>query len=94
MNQQVIKYIECACGHTDHVIRFGYFPDDDLEYMRLYVHTQLPRERWYKRLWLGIRYIFGYQCKYGHWGETVLDSDGVNQLSLLISDYIRAKHLR
>jgi len=34
----------------------------------LYMEVQMrPYYSFFRRVWLAIKYIFGYQCKYGHW---------------------------
>lgn len=82
---QTVKYLECDCGHTDHLVKFCYFND---ERDAVYIHVQLPKEQqWYKRIWLGLRYIFGYQCKYGHWGESVLDLKKIDELHAFLHEF-------
>jgi hypothetical protein len=38
-----------------------------------YLHIFLRERRFFKRLLYGIKYIFGYKCKYGHWDEIILN---------------------
>lgn len=61
----------CDCSSAEHqmVLRF----DDDKELGRMvYVEIHLVPLVWYKRLWLGLKYIFGYKCCYGNFEEMVL----------------------
>ena len=44
----------------------------DKEEGDIYVTFQLIKQSFFSRLWLAIKYLFGYQCKYGHWDEIIL----------------------
>ena len=73
------KIIICECGSAEHqlVLRF----DDDKDLGRIvYVETHLVPLVWYKRLWLGIKYIFGYKCCYGNFEEVILSPKHVRQI--------------
>ena len=65
--------IDCDCSSVEHKIylnvdKAGIFDDNE---PTIYVHYFLEAEVWYKRLILGIKYIFGYKSKYGHFGESI-----------------------
>ena len=53
------------------ILRFD--EDEDLG-RQVFVEIHLVPLRWYKRLWLGLKYIFGYKCCYGNFEEMVLSS--------------------
>lgn len=77
MNEPV--YLECDCTSAEHTMRFVL--DDDEVYPHIYVEMQLSRSRGFlRRLWLAIKYVFGYECKYGHWDETMLTAGNVEKL--------------
>ena len=66
------EYFDCICSSSDHTIRFVYFADEDgivdFDDAGLYLEVQLVQWRnIFKRIWVAIKYIFGYQCRYGHW---------------------------
>jgi hypothetical protein len=64
----------CECHSTDHQLIFLY--DDDPAWDRVYVHVHLSPERgFWKRLWFGLKYAFGYRSKYGDFDEMVLNPD-------------------
>jgi hypothetical protein len=72
----------CACSSSEHQIIIH--PSlDDPEDKLYYCTIHLQSYGLFKRLLLGIRYIFGYKCKYGHWEEFILDSRHVEQLKNL-----------
>lgn len=82
------EYYECICDHSDHTIRVSYVVDDenvlDEEEDEIYLEVQLPDQPFFRRLWRGLKYIFGYHCKYGHWETTTLkEKDAIRFRDLL-----------
>lgn len=66
--------ILCECSSTDHQLLFLY--DDDPNWDRVYVHFHLsPDYGFWKRLWRGIKYAFGYRSRYGDFDEIILRPD-------------------
>lgn len=62
-----IEYLECACYSPEHRLVFKYIKDETYEdYPELYteVHLHQPNNI-FKRIWIAIKYIFGYKSKYG-----------------------------
>lgn len=73
------KIIICDCASVEHqmVLRF----DDDKDLGRMvYVEIHLVNKRWYKRLWIGLKYIFGYKCCYGNFEEMILSPKHARQV--------------
>ena len=88
-----IRYIECSCQDSQHVTRFSWWRwENDLNdtyWDELCIETQLNLVYpWYKRVWLGIKYIFGYQCKYGHWYEATFQKEEVKKLIEVCQEYV------
>jgi hypothetical protein len=70
-------YVECACESTEHTLRFTYDAEDN----EVYTEVQLARwHPWYRRVWLALKYVFVYQCKYGHWDCTIIDKSNASAL--------------
>ena len=75
-------HIICECESPEHQLIFIHDNEDDL----LYLETHLINYNgFFKRLWIGIKYAFGYKCKYGNF-DTVLISPRDRQLLL---NYLR-----
>lgn len=73
------EIIICDCGSAEHqmVLRF----DDDKDLGRMvYVEIHLVNKRWYERLWIGLKYIFGYKCCYGNFEDMILSSKHARQV--------------
>jgi len=85
-----LEYLECSCTSAEHLLRFTF--DDgsgDDCCPEIYVDVQLNHFRgFWKRLWLGIKYIFGYECRYGHWDESLLLGDQVRQLRTMCDKHL------
>lgn len=72
------EYFECRCHSPEHTLRFWF--DDDEEYPCVYASVFLGSVPWPRRVWLGIRYIFGYNCRYGHFDEFLLRAEDADRL--------------
>ena len=58
----------CSCQSDEHQVIIHH----DLEDKLVYLHIHLTSRRFLSRLKYGIKYIFGYQCRYGAWDEIIL----------------------
>lgn len=75
------ELVVCSCGNNEHQMIFTTFPDEGFVYAIIHL-TKLP---FLKRLKLGIKYIFGYQSRYGAFDEIVLDKYHIPSLEKVIS---------
>lgn len=57
----------CECHSSEHQIIITYCNEDNI----YYGHIHLTNRSFWSRLVNGIKFIFGYKCKYGHWDEFV-----------------------
>jgi hypothetical protein len=78
----VEEVIVCKCGNTEHQIIFTYFKDEPDVYMSIHL---IPESNIFKRIWNGIKYIFGYKCKYGHFDEVIISTKDIPKLIKIIS---------
>ena len=61
-------FLICDCHSFEHQLIFWWDEDDKA----LYVHTHLVTYRgFFKRLWVGIKYAFGYKCRFGDWDASI-----------------------
>ena len=73
-------HIVCQCNSVEHVVQFTADDTDD-EQSVCYIEVQLRQHRgFWKRTWVALRYIFGYQCVYGHWDCTSLSQEEAKKL--------------
>lgn len=84
----VIKHKEystlllCDCSSLEHQIILRYEESDNMIFAGIHLN-KLP---FLKRMILGIKYIFGYSCKYGHFEEFVLKREHAWKLQKLAND--------
>lgn len=45
----------------------------------------------FERVWVGVKYIFGYKSKYGDWDEMLLDESHIPQLEETL-EYLKGKN--
>ena len=62
-NTNDVDLLICECNSPEHSVLV--FFDDDDNYPLVYFEVHLKKISWYKRVLYGIKYIFGYQSKYG-----------------------------
>ena len=82
----VIEYVECECKASEHRLVFTLYSDTDWA-PELHINTFLQNDSFLKRILLGIKYIFGYKCKYGHFTETYISVEDVPKLINLLKQY-------
>lgn len=66
MDKTEVMY--CACSSMEHIVCFGYFDEEP----EIYVSVHLKKHGFWKRLKYAVKYLFGFQCKYGAFEEIVL----------------------
>jgi hypothetical protein len=77
-------YFECICAHDEHTLRFTL----DKEEKEIYTSVFLAQHRnIFQRAWLAIKYIFGYKCPYGHFGNWTLNKDDVDKLENMVKEF-------
>ena len=58
----------CECSSAEHQVIYQYDFDDN----RVYCRIHLTSLSFWERLKYGIKYIFGYNCRYGAWEEFIV----------------------
>lgn len=82
----------CECNSTEHQIIINYNKDDNIAYCHIHLTTH---QNLFKRLWVGVRYAFGYKCRYGDWDEFILSdkhSPQLKELSELLAESSISRH--
>ena len=78
----------CDCSSREHQIIIEHDNEDNLTYC----HIHLVKHGFWRRLKAGLKYIFGYKCRYGQWDEFILKPEHANhlrELSELLSQHSR-----
>ena len=90
------EYFDCECSSSEHTLRFCYFEpykgDGFIEPAELYAEIHLNQYRsFWKRIWVAIKYVFGYKCQYGHWDVWTLNHKDCERLRDLVNKMIEWK---
>lgn len=79
------KIFVCECSSLEHQVSFWYDEDENT----LYVETHLvTHKNFFKRLWVGLKYAFGYKSRFGEWDEILLDPKSQKELY----QWLQSKH--
>ena len=82
-DKELQELIVCDCADPEHQIIFRGDRSDGVSWVFMTVHLcKLP---FFKRLWHGLKYIFGYRCKYGDFDELVLSSKHIKALENVVN---------
>jgi hypothetical protein len=54
----------------------------------VYIHTHLNKNPFWKRLMYGIKYIFGYKCRYGAFDEFIVNPKDADKIQEIV-DYLK-----
>lgn len=88
MKNRRIYNLRCDCHFIEHQGTFDYWADDpDFVYVSF---SLTDNYKWYQRLWLGIKYIFGYRSEYGHFAEVVMNRESVEELRDYLDSFVQA----
>lgn len=73
----------CGCHSTEHQMIILYSEDDG--YPMVYIHTHLTKRPFLERLKYGIKYIFGYQSRYGAFDEFIFEPKDSEKLQKVVN---------
>ena len=82
------QFFDCACLSEEHTLRFDLWdwtPEPPELYLSVFLNQWRP---WYGRLWVAIKYLFGYKCRYGHWDNTIIRVEDAPRLQQLLGRYV------
>lgn len=80
----------CECYSTEHQLVF-YFDENEVlgdPEPTVYVHVNLNKKSFLERLVHGIKYIFGYRCRFGAFDEFILNPEDADRMQEVV-DYLR-----
>jgi hypothetical protein len=76
------QFFDCACHSPEHTLRFIWDDEDNEIYTEVYLCHYF---NFFKRLWVALKYVFGYKCKYGHWDCFILNNKDAQRLKDLLN---------
>ena len=86
------EFIVCDCGSIEHQLSFCYDEEEfDDGWDMMYTQVHLNKLSFFKRLAYGIKYIFGYQSKYGAFTEFYIKPADVDRMIVALTNYRNRK---
>jgi hypothetical protein len=79
------KYFECICASLEHTVVVDTFEDED---QSVSFYFNLAPVRFWRRLKFAVKYLFGYQCKYGHFEDMMLDRQKARELRDTLNEFL------
>jgi len=73
----------CECHSLEHQVTFWYDEEDSLLYNEINLTTH---RNFFKRLWYGLKYAFGYNSRYGAWDSTIFKPEDLLKLNKHLCD--------
>ncbi len=77
--------IICNCGSCEHQAILNYWNDDEYPFVSMSFHLA-TWEGFLKRLWVGLKYAFGYKSRYGNFDEIIIDKKEANEIIKFFAD--------
>ncbi len=68
------EIIICACHSFEHQAIFWYDSTDHFKDFYVYIHL-ITYKNFFKRLWYGLKYAFGYKSRFGAWDQFIFDEE-------------------
>lgn len=83
------EFFECQCSSDEHTLKFVLDEAcDDITDLEIWTSVFLYQyQSWWKRVWIAIKYIFGYTSRYGHWDCFIMRPEDVDRMILLLAKY-------
>ena len=77
----------CDCCSTEHQM-VAYYDEDFEPNGEVFVHIHLNKRPFWERLVYGIKYIFGYECRFGAFDEFIFNPEDADKLQKIV-DYMK-----
>jgi hypothetical protein len=81
------EFFECACYSDEHTLKFSYDPEDNELYTTVFLNQY---RNVFKRVWVALKYVFGYRCKYGDWDCFIMRPEDGERLAAMLDRFARA----
>ena len=74
----------CDCYSLEHQVIFWYDDEDSSLYCQPHLTTH---RNFFKRLWRGLKYAFGYKSRFGDWDSVIFKDEDLNRLRNYLNKY-------
>lgn len=79
----------CKCHSYEHQIGFSHDTEDKTMYVSPHLCTNYG---FWRRLWVGLRYTFGYKSRYGAWDEVIFEENDIIGLRDYLNQIIKNEY--
>ena len=87
-NEDYTEYFDCECSSSEHVLRFMYMGAYLTDEPSLWTDVFLGQYRnFFQRVWVAIKYVFGYRCRYGHFDNWLFKLEDAQKLRDMVNRY-------
>jgi hypothetical protein len=83
-SKEEITTLLCDCGSLEHQIVIIEDPEDNWIYVQIHLRTY---RSFLKRLRVGIKYAFGYKCRFGEFDSIIIRREDHQKLINLLEKY-------
>ena len=77
------KILICDCNSLEHQMMIWWDEEDKMIYSYIHLNTS---KNFFQRLVQGIKYIFGYKCRFGAWDEFIFSEESEESLLKFIEN--------
>jgi hypothetical protein len=83
------EHFECECSSDEHTLKFTLDElTGEIEELEIWTSVFLNQYHgFWMRLWIALKYLFGYKCKYGHFDCFIMRGADVDRLMTLLQKY-------
>ena len=75
------QYFECDCHSDEHTLSFSWDDEENLLYTSVYLNQY---RSFLRRIWVAVKYVFGYKSRYGDWDCFLLRREDAKRLEALL----------
>ena len=76
------QYFECDCHSSEHTLRFAWDDEDNSIYTTVFLSQY---HRFFKRVWMALKYMFGHQSRYGHFDCFIMQPEDAERLKQMLN---------
>ena len=81
--------IGCDCSSVEHQVKVCYYDEDGhRDEFVSFCPILVTWKNFFRRLWDGLKYAFGYKSRYGHFDEILLYRDDVLELIEFLKGFV------
>jgi hypothetical protein len=81
-------FMQCDCYCPEHILKIYYSQDHKWDYYLTFDYFLVGWNNVFKRMWIALKYVFGYKSKYGEFGEMIVNPQTALKLKVFLDTYL------